>query len=401
MTDCDVPTYRTASFKGREFNCETTGDEVGRRGHLYEYPLSEDVGFKDLGRKARRFRVEGYLIGSDQVAKTVAMANAAESKEPGQLIHPMYGSQLVSCVTLTITADYKKDKKRTKLAFEFVEANPSKAPFRAGGPSVSKLFEQGSAAVDASKVSGETRWAGTTGALDAAGSVSGQLARLVSPGTDELSFDAISALQRVLPLIGQPIPTAAVSLRSGAESHSPAVTFRRFGDVANPIDSGTATIRRIHDDALARLREFNHYIVTSLTTRTPPVEALIVTARLALIRDYALVTATKVYETVHAALEDLDFVVACYDDEEAAAVAICDDALVIAIRAARAGATLTILNRNIRLPGIVRMPVGGVWPSLVVAQKKYFDGRRYDQVESYNPSMPPYFIGREITTPAY
>src|SRR4051794_21784111 len=87
LTDCKEPTYFTAKWKDIEFVCEATADEIGRRGQLYEYPLSEDVGFKDLGRKARRFQVEGYLVGSKQVALSLRMAAAAESREPGHLIH--------------------------------------------------------------------------------------------------------------------------------------------------------------------------------------------------------------------------------------------------------------------------------------------------------------------------
>jgi len=409
MVDCKEPTYRSAKFKGVEFHCESTGDEFGRRGHLYEYPLSEDVGFKDLGRKARRFKVEGYLIGTDQIEKTKKMADAAESKEPGTLIHPMYGNQTVSCVTLTVTADYKKDKKRTKLVFEFIEANPSKAPFQVGIGSLSKLFDQGSEAVNASIESGEKSWTPTDGAGDAAAKTSGDLAKQVSPAKDEQSFDTISKLQRAGPRDrggfesnpGPDRPGGIAALLTAAEATTPEVIFGSFAAVAGPINEGTATIRRIHVDALVRLRAFNHDLVTSQLNPSAAIEALIVTARLCLVRDYALVVAATVYQTVHAALEDLDFVIACYDDEERAATTLCDDRLVAAIRAARAGAVLTILNRNIRLPGIVRMNVGGVWPSLVVAQKKYFDGKRYDQVEAYNPSMPPFFIGREITTPAY
>src|SRR5262245_23213606 len=74
-----VPTYLPASWKGIPFVCTDTDDTFGRRGHLYEYPLSERVAWKDLGRKARRFKVNGYLIGGDQISQTNAMAAAAES----------------------------------------------------------------------------------------------------------------------------------------------------------------------------------------------------------------------------------------------------------------------------------------------------------------------------------
>src|SRR5262245_9255525 len=112
--DCALPQYLQASFKGVPFNVESSDDEFGRRGDLYEYPLSEQTAYKDLGRKARKFKVEGYLIGGNQVAQTAAIAAVAESPEPGMLVHPMYGAQLVACVTLTTKAEYRKDRRRTK-----------------------------------------------------------------------------------------------------------------------------------------------------------------------------------------------------------------------------------------------------------------------------------------------
>src|SRR5262245_46375903 len=149
MTDCLEPFYLPASWKFIPFHVDTSSDTFGRRGDLYEYPLSDSTGFKDLGRKARRFKVEGYLIGSTQVLQTNLMAIAAESPQPGLLVHPMYGPQLVTCVSLQTNADYRKDKKRTKLVFEFLEANPSMAPFLAG-VAISVLFSIGSLAVQAS-----------------------------------------------------------------------------------------------------------------------------------------------------------------------------------------------------------------------------------------------------------
>src|SRR5262245_53435312 len=76
-----VPTYERAPCKRVPFNREETSDESGRRRHLYEYPLSDRIGYKDLGRKARSFSVTAYLNGGDQVAQTRAMAPAAESPE--------------------------------------------------------------------------------------------------------------------------------------------------------------------------------------------------------------------------------------------------------------------------------------------------------------------------------
>jgi prophage DNA circulation protein len=91
---------------------------------------------------------------------------------------------------------------------------------------------------------------------------------------------------------------------------------------------------------------------------------------------------------------------AVYDDEECIAINHCDDVLTAAVRDARAVAAQTILSQNIRLPGVSQSAVDGLWPSLVVAHKLYFDGARYAEVENYNPTMSPYFMGRAVVAPS-
>ena len=86
---------------------------------------------------------------------------------------------------------------------------------------------------------------------------------------------------------------------------------RTFNQWVDPVDFATATIRRIHLDALKRLRDFNAYIVQRIEQR-PTVQALVVTFRLLLVRDFAVAAARKVYETVKAALDDLDFIMTSF-----------------------------------------------------------------------------------------
>lgn len=409
-----APVYYVASWKGLEFFCDSSTDEFGRRGDVYEYPLSNDVGYKDMGRRARRFKVEGYLIGSEQVGISQQMANAAEDPEPDILSHPLFGDQRVACVTLAITADYRKDKKRTKLAFEFVEANDSLAPF-AAGKSIQEIYDAADNAAQLSQFGMTGQWNPNTADIGAANDMSSFLGYMVSPAIDENSFDAVGMLNRGTQF-EQRFGTwdtgtggggiVAVGLMSRAPapravtSPQAAEINRTFNQIVWPIDYGTATIRRIHEDALTRLRDFNAYVVNIATqNRTASVQALVVTTRLLTIRDYATAAGMKAYDTVKAALDDLDFIMNVYDDEEEIAARRCDDVLVDAIRKARATAAATILARNIRLPGITEFPVDGHWPSVVAAHKLYADGRRYKQIEDYNPTMPPFWMGRAVVAP--
>lgn len=396
--DCLIPVYLSASWKGMSFHVDSSDDKFGRRGEVYEYPLGEITGYKDLGRKARRFKVDGYLIGGDQVGQTNAMAMAAESPQPGILIHPMFGPQLVACVTLSVSADYRTEKRRTKLSFDFVEAMPSLAPY-IFGVAISAMFAAGSDAVSASTT--QANWVPTPRATAAANAISLSLGTKIAPAIDEDSYDAISMLRRGV----QPIEVAPQQEVQGLAASSDQTAganeaYRSFLDVTLPIENGTATIRRIHTDTLKRLREWNAVVVAQDDATSPSIESMIVTARLALIRDFALTSAQTSYATVRDAINDLDFVMAVYDEEEAVATKRCDDVLVTAIRTARASAAQSILAKNIALPGVVQSPTDGVWPSLIVAHKLYFDGRRYLDVESYNPQMSPFFIGRTVVAPA-
>jgi len=414
---CEIPTYRDASWKGVPFLCETTDDEFGRRGDQYEYPLSEDTGYKDLGRKIRRFKVTGYLIGSDQVDQSARMARAAESPQPGTLVHPMFGGQQVACVTLRMSADYRKDIKRTKLDFDFVEAHSSMAPYLMGS-SVDSMYQSGSAAIEASQL--RATWNANANAVEAARAIDLNLAALVAPASDEESFDVISVLEgraqpmpaTTLEMLAMPAPQvmrqwSAIPYAGSTPDDSTAtfdVTVTKAGyitfeGVVAPITEGTATIRRLHLDAMKRLHAFNAFVVEQ-ADGTASVESLIVAARLSLIRDYALTAAQSTYQSVSEAILALDFVMAVYDDEELLAARSCYDVLVTAIRRARADAARGILMKNIRLPGIVTSSVHGQWPSVVVSHKLYVDGRRYQQIESYNTHMVPFYIGREIVAPA-
>lgn len=395
-----IPTYQPASWKGVPFFCTETDDEFGRRHHLYEYPLSERVAVKDMGRKARKFAVVGYLIGGDQVTQTQAMAAAAESPEPGVLIHPAYGSQRVTCVKLTTSLDYFKDKRRTKLKFEFVEAADSMAPYSMGR-ATSAVFDAGSYALAAAAAGyWNANERASTPAWEVANTVSLGLARLLEPATDEEGFDAISALERGNQKAEDIPQMPELRAAMGFPVFVPGAIYSEFKEVIEPIDHGTAIVRLNHADALERLREFNAMVVDAGISGNLSVETLIIAARLALARDYALVAIATVYSTVTEALADLDFVMAVYDEEEAAATRRCDDKLIAAIRVARAEAAQAMLAANIRLPGIVEYSVQGIWPSLLAAHKFYADGKRYEEVERYNPSMPPFFIGREATVPA-
>lgn len=85
-----------ALYKGVPFRTTDTGLGVGRRNVLNEYPLRDTPHVDDLGRRARRYTVKGYLLGADYLQQRQALQDAFEEPGPGELVHPRYGVVWVS-----------------------------------------------------------------------------------------------------------------------------------------------------------------------------------------------------------------------------------------------------------------------------------------------------------------
>lgn len=86
----------TASFRGVPFRTTDAAIGVGRRSVLNEYPLRDTPYNEDLGRRARLYEIEGYVIGDDYLDQRDALIEALETPGPGELVHPRYGSVWVS-----------------------------------------------------------------------------------------------------------------------------------------------------------------------------------------------------------------------------------------------------------------------------------------------------------------
>jgi prophage DNA circulation protein len=64
---------------------------VGRRTTSRELPFRDTPAHEDLGRRARRFSVSGFVIGVDYIAQRDAVIAVFESKGPWLFVHPWWG----------------------------------------------------------------------------------------------------------------------------------------------------------------------------------------------------------------------------------------------------------------------------------------------------------------------
>lgn len=85
-----------ASFRGVTFAVDTIDTVFGRRNQLHEYPQRDEPYGEDLGKKAREYTINAFIIGDDYFADRDALIAAIEENEsPGTLIHPTLGTKTV------------------------------------------------------------------------------------------------------------------------------------------------------------------------------------------------------------------------------------------------------------------------------------------------------------------
>lgn len=81
-----------AKFRDAEFEVAEAEKGLGRRIALHEYPLKDKPMTEDLGRRARTFTVEAFVIGPDYMDRRDALEKACEQAGPGTLVHPYRGT---------------------------------------------------------------------------------------------------------------------------------------------------------------------------------------------------------------------------------------------------------------------------------------------------------------------
>jgi len=88
--------YQPGSFRGAAFVTINHEHSGGRRVVTFEYPGRDEPSIEDMGRRAREYRLDLYVIGGDYFADRNALLSALEAEGAGLLIHPWLGSLQVA-----------------------------------------------------------------------------------------------------------------------------------------------------------------------------------------------------------------------------------------------------------------------------------------------------------------
>jgi prophage DNA circulation protein len=121
-------TYQKASFRGAEFAVFDAEVLFGRRNVLHEYPLRDDPFAEDLGKKAREYTINAFVIGDDYLSARNALMKAIEEQDtPGTLVHPTLGA--ISVIPKDCRVKFNnKEGGIEYFTLTFVEAGEGKFP---------------------------------------------------------------------------------------------------------------------------------------------------------------------------------------------------------------------------------------------------------------------------------
>lgn len=126
---------RPASFRGVPFKVDTVAQAGGRRAAVHEFPYRDTPLVEELGRQARRFQVEGYVLGADYVLQRQRLVAALEgasagypSSPGGTLVHPTVGELEVLCVGFEVRETITREGRIARFSMEFVEAGRELQP---------------------------------------------------------------------------------------------------------------------------------------------------------------------------------------------------------------------------------------------------------------------------------
>ena len=118
---------RPASFRGVPFKVPGHEASYGRRGPLNEYPERDLPFFDDMGRRARQYQIEAYVLGDDYMAQRDALIGACEQKGPGTLVHFYLGSKTVVCIEAHLQESVDEGR-MARFRLLFVEAGEAAYP---------------------------------------------------------------------------------------------------------------------------------------------------------------------------------------------------------------------------------------------------------------------------------
>ena len=111
-----------ASFRGVPFQVSGTSSEFGRRNQTHEYPFRDVPYTEDIGRSARKNKIDAFVVGDDHKEQAEKLVEVIEEEGAGTLIHPILGELNVNIVGTATVSNSVENGRMSVISFSFVEA---------------------------------------------------------------------------------------------------------------------------------------------------------------------------------------------------------------------------------------------------------------------------------------
>lgn len=390
---------RPGKFRNAAFQIDRHNAGGGRRSVVHEYPLRDDPYVEDLGRKAREFPLECFVIGPDYMAARDALLDALDKPGPGILVHPYLGTRLVAVL------DYRQSESSdtggsAQFSITFVDAGRPVQP-GANIDTAAAVDVAASAAADAAV----EEFADSFSVVGVASFVSEAAVDIV----DDLNSDLRTAAGRIAAATG-PITAFAAQLdQLGANVATLIRTPASLGaDIAGVVFA-LAGVARDAQGALAAYQDLDDFGVGAVsvpqTTATRDRQANNQSALHKLIQTTAAIESVRASASiVFVSSTDALSVRDAISDRLDTLMESAGDATYAELVALRAAMVQDIASRGASLPKLVSYTPPATLPALVLAYRLYGDAARDAEIVSRNnirhPGVVPGGVPLEVLTDA-
>lgn len=346
---------RDASFRGVSFFVEDAGYEGGRRLVPHEFPFRDKPYIEDMGRKARSFPIEAYVVGDDYMDSRDKLIEALEKEGSGELVHPYIGTLQVSIESFSV----RESSQEGRLARFSITVRESGEKYYPNEKTDIKATAN--TAADTLKKTAAADFAKKFNVSDYPEYVSTAVGRILNDigiNTEDLDLAVLMRSPETLAAKTQDIIDAITDINS-------LITLGNSGEYTSTTSKSTGR-RAIVDNSNALL---------SLVHQTAAANAV-------------LIAVETDYETRGEA-EAVRSAVAGILDTEAEAVESSDSYLAITDMRAALVTALPVEE----LPDLIYIQLGHVTTSLALAYEVYGDAGRADEIAARNKARHPGFMG--------
>lgn len=139
------------------FLVDSSDGQLGRNVQVHEYPLRDKPYVEDLGRKARRFTLEAYVIGADYMSARDALIAQLETPGSKTLMHPYLGELKVTVVEAQGPRESTREGGMARFSITVVESGEHVFPTSAADTQ-KKVDKNSDDTLEKVKVTAEWKW---------------------------------------------------------------------------------------------------------------------------------------------------------------------------------------------------------------------------------------------------